>query len=594
MAEDTISRVIDYLFKIKKRNIIFGTVLILAFVLRTLAAIRRKFSADEMVHGTHAIGFIGSGKLQIMDQSAIWFWLTDLFINIFGANIFGIRFASIIFGSLSVLVVYLIGKEIFNRKAGLIAAVISAISSYQINMMEAGMDTSMTLFVLLSLFFFIISLRKQEKTYFYLIWVSIGLAVMIKPIAIIFLLSILICSFYYHLIKLKSVKIKTYIYACLLLILLFIPVLSFNYLLYKDKGIVDLQVARFTKISFSTYESIAPTIEGFNPISLFTKVGDFSKPTSIISLSFLYTKDPLPTILFALIGLFFLFSSRNKFTSLLMITFLIPFIFLAGTSVLPNHFVFMSYYASLLAGFGIDKISRLFKNEKNKKYFIYAIILLTIIFSYYHINNGESKGLFGNKNELGQIIDFKESISENAIVIADDRIYTGRVAFMLWDKNYIGTINFIQLLKSSENIQADTYSSETYFIECVPDDCGWGGGKISQDLNNSMESVISEFKGKGELINTIKGIDGKEYFKVYKAFLPVKEGFIEDVKSTHSWFYYPVNYEPSSQIFDNYKTHNILDKSLDVFAHIVLYIEILGSLIIASSIFYFLKRSEDE
>ena len=161
-----------------------------------------------MVHGTHAIGFISSGKLQIMDESAVWFWLTDFFMKVFSVNVFGIRFASIFFGTLTIIVVYLVCKEIFNKKVGLIAAVILAVSPYQLDMMEAGMDITMVFFVLLSLYFFILSARKENKFYFYLIWLSAGISVMVKPIGLLFLVPLGLCSLYYHFYKSKSIKIK--------------------------------------------------------------------------------------------------------------------------------------------------------------------------------------------------------------------------------------------------------------------------------------------------------------------------------------------------------------------------------------------------
>ena len=168
--KNTLDKIIDRLFNLDRNFIYVILIALFGFILRSLTALRTKFSADEMVHGTHAIGFISSGKLQIMDESAVWFWLTDFFMRTFGVNVFGIRFASIFFGTLAIIVVYLICKELFNKKVGLIAAFVSAISSYQLDMMEAGMDTTMVFFVLLSLYFFILSTRKENKIYFFLIW----------------------------------------------------------------------------------------------------------------------------------------------------------------------------------------------------------------------------------------------------------------------------------------------------------------------------------------------------------------------------------------------------------------------------------------
>src|SRR3989344_5494626 len=124
-----VNKFVDVLFS--KNNFKYLIILFLiAFILRSIAAINISPNADEMVHGTHALGIIKSNKLQIMDQDAVWFYLTDLFYNLFGKNLFGLRFSSVLFGSLSMIIVYLIGKELFSKRVALIASFILAFSPY--------------------------------------------------------------------------------------------------------------------------------------------------------------------------------------------------------------------------------------------------------------------------------------------------------------------------------------------------------------------------------------------------------------------------------------------------------------------------------
>ena len=82
-VNSVINHLVDKIFSLNKIQIFVLILALIAFVLRTLMAIRRRFSGDEAVHGVHAIGFINSGKLQIMDESGVWFWLTDFFTKIF-------------------------------------------------------------------------------------------------------------------------------------------------------------------------------------------------------------------------------------------------------------------------------------------------------------------------------------------------------------------------------------------------------------------------------------------------------------------------------------------------------------------------------
>ncbi|PIZ83619.1 hypothetical protein COX97_00775, partial [Candidatus Pacearchaeota archaeon CG_4_10_14_0_2_um_filter_05_32_18] len=513
--KNLLDKAVGKLFTFDKNFVYVILIALFGFILRSLVALRTKFSADEMVHGTHAIGFISSGKLQIMDESAVWFWLTDFFMKIFGFNVFGIRFASIFFGTLAIIVVYLICKEVFNKEVGLIAAFISALSPYQLEVMEAGMDTTMFFFVLLSVYFFILSTRKENKFYFYLIWLSAGIAVMTKPIGLLFLVPLGLCSIYYHFYKFKSIKIKDYIFVIMLLLLIFTPVLTFNYLLFKDKGILDLQFSRFTRISVDTYASIAPTIEGFSFTTLLVNNNGRNRPGIVEGFLFMYFHESIFILIFALVGLFFAVKHKNKFTLVLIITFIIPFIFLAGTSLLPNHFVFTSCYAVIFAGYGVYSSSLFLKNKKYQKIFIYVIIALILITSYIKISNGASNGFIGSKNELGQMIDFKEtSMDKNAFVLVDSRIYRGRIAFMFWDKHYMEGNVFLGALANMDQIPGQEVPIDIYFVECVPDDCGWGGGKVTSDFNKSMEDLVSLFGTQNSYIKTINNVYEKPYFKV--------------------------------------------------------------------------------
>jgi 4-amino-4-deoxy-L-arabinose transferase-like glycosyltransferase len=590
-----IDKAIDKLFSINKTTLVMVLLLIIGFALRVLFALRRQFSADEMVHGVHAIGFISSKKLQIMDQSAVWFWLSDFFMKILGTGVLGIRFTSILFGSLSIVVIFLITKELFNKQTAIFAAIFATFSAYLLNFMEAGMDTTMTFFVLIGLYFFVISLNQNKKFWFYLSWVALGIAVMVKPIALIFLGSFLLCSFYYHFYKYKTIKIKDYLFVGILLLILFTPVLTFNYLLYKDKGILDLQFARFTRISIETYGSIAPTIESFDIMSLFFSETENSKPGLATSLMFIYHFESPIILIFALIGLFYMFTEKNKFLPLLIVSFLLTFIFLSGTSLLPNHFVFVSFYLIIFSSKGLEQILKLFKNENYKKYFIIVVFLALIISSFYYLNTrgaSQGSGIFSEVNELEQVIDFKNSdIGDKSLVIADSRIYRGRSVFMFWDRNFLEGSLFLNFLSQQESISDDFINVDTYFLECVRDDCGWGGGKISPELNDSMEMLVDVFKTQAILVKEIKSPKGEDYFKIYKQTLKLKPQIFYYTDISRDWFYYPIAYKPYYKTFDNYQTHNFVDEALDKIAYLILISEVILALILTIFIVYLLSKN---
>src|SRR3989338_9472949 len=91
-------------------------IFIIAFILRIITAVNLGPNADEMLHATHAIDIIKSGLIQVMDQDPVWFYITDIFFRIFNVGMLSSRIFSVITGSLSAFIVYLITVEIFNNR----------------------------------------------------------------------------------------------------------------------------------------------------------------------------------------------------------------------------------------------------------------------------------------------------------------------------------------------------------------------------------------------------------------------------------------------------------------------------------------------
>jgi uncharacterized membrane protein len=92
---------------------------------------------------------------------------SHFWIKLFGTEEFATRSLSAILGVASIPLIYLLGKELFDRKVGLIAAFLMAISQFQIYYSQDFRYYSV--FVLMTLFsflFFILALRVRSVTYF--------------------------------------------------------------------------------------------------------------------------------------------------------------------------------------------------------------------------------------------------------------------------------------------------------------------------------------------------------------------------------------------------------------------------------------------
>ena len=102
------------------------------------------------------------------------------FITIFGPNAVGVRMLSILSGVGIVFLLFLLCKKIFSEKVGLAAAIITAVSPWDINLSRAGFEAHFALFLGLLCVYFII-LAKQRAQFYIWAAISFGLAIHTYP-----------------------------------------------------------------------------------------------------------------------------------------------------------------------------------------------------------------------------------------------------------------------------------------------------------------------------------------------------------------------------------------------------------------------------
>ena len=106
---------IDFIFSNDERKWLIP-IFVLGVILRFIVARNISMLGDEAVHGPHAIGFLHSGLISTFAHSPTWFYLTDIFMRILGVTMFSTRFLSFFYGSLTILVVYILTPRIFSKK----------------------------------------------------------------------------------------------------------------------------------------------------------------------------------------------------------------------------------------------------------------------------------------------------------------------------------------------------------------------------------------------------------------------------------------------------------------------------------------------
>ena len=122
-------------------------ILILGLVLR-LISLNQSFWLDEATSGLVVRNF---SLTEIVTKFSpgdfhppLYYLILKVWSSFFGTSEIALRFPSIIFGLLTIYLVYLIGKELFNKKAGIIAGILLATSGLHIYYSQEARMYSLT------------------------------------------------------------------------------------------------------------------------------------------------------------------------------------------------------------------------------------------------------------------------------------------------------------------------------------------------------------------------------------------------------------------------------------------------------------------
>jgi uncharacterized membrane protein len=106
------------------------------------------------------------GHMKWDPHPPLYYILLHFWIGVFGIGEFSIRFLSALFGIFSILVIYKLGKLLFGAENGLYSALLLAVSLFHITFsQEARMYSLLTLLTLISLFFFLKTLKENQRKF---------------------------------------------------------------------------------------------------------------------------------------------------------------------------------------------------------------------------------------------------------------------------------------------------------------------------------------------------------------------------------------------------------------------------------------------
>lgn len=123
---------------------------------------------DEAVSvAASKLGFIEQIRWNLTasdNNPPLYYALLHVWVLIFGVSELALRLPSAIIGSFNILLIYAVGNMLFNKKTGLLAALILALSVFHIQFSQEGRAYSLSAFLtLLSYYFFLKSVAERKR-----------------------------------------------------------------------------------------------------------------------------------------------------------------------------------------------------------------------------------------------------------------------------------------------------------------------------------------------------------------------------------------------------------------------------------------------
>ena len=383
-------------------------------------------------------------------------------IAVFGLNKFGVRLTSVVYGTLTVFILYFLVQEMFRKRAvSLISAFLLAVSPWHIQLTRASFESSFALFwVIMAIWFLVKGLRKPK----WLIFSALAFAVSIytynsaRVFTPLFLLAIaIIFRKYFWKVK-KWFLLSALVFACLM-----VPLVPF--VLSGEAS------ARYKLVSITDEKGLVPRINERRGASALPWILPRLVHNKATYLSFYFAKNYLahftPNFLFIkgaghrqhhvqgvgeiywfqapfiLLGLYFL--AKKKDSSLKI---LLPWLFLVFVPVAMTNDSIPNALRTVIAApvyqiFTALGIYALFKILKNRKLFyalmgigailflINSSIFLKNLFVYYPVRYSRD-WQYGNK----QVVEYIKENQDKYDLVTFTRHYGEPHMFTLFYLKY--------------------------------------------------------------------------------------------------------------------------------------------------------------
>ena len=385
---------------VKYHKYLVAAVIVLAAFLIFTGLTRADIQSDDAIYSLRAIGYLDYtdsllqttplnwfeslptwSKLSFHDAPPLVFLIQFVFFKIFGVSDFSARLPFALAGVGSVYLLYLLARKLYNPNVALLASFILTILTYHSWASRIGyLEPIASFFILLTFYLFFAGLKNPKLLL--LFGVSLGLAFLSKYTAF-FVLPVVIVY-----LAFKSPKLlisKNFIIGLAVALLVFSPVLYYNWQIWQTRGHLDLQFTQLLGMDMSDWPGISSggiaNNYGRQFISAWKETGSLvSTPAYVLFLL---------SLIFILVNFVVNFIKKRFLFLVLVFLFLSIQFTLVGGEVrflsLFNPFIALVIAAALAEVY--KQYSKKFpKFDLNKKIFIVFVIAIFIFELFYNIN----------------------------------------------------------------------------------------------------------------------------------------------------------------------------------------------------------------
>lgn len=593
-----VSGVLNVIYSKEKRIERWLFILIfVGFILRLIAALNTGVLADDMLYASGSAGIMDSKILSTHSNPPLFFYLTDFAYKIFGYTTFASRFWSLIFGTLLIPLVFLITKKFFNKQIALCSAFFVTFSNFLVRMTYTEQSLTALFFIMFGVYFGLEYMDKRKISYLILSGLLFGLGSLTKYNAPFFMASFLLFAIYLLKLNKENIFTKTnfkhLLIFVLIILLVSLPFLAFNYLLYQDKGIVDVYFSRV--IQLESTQKLYGGLGGqdtsfFQNIFSPERYANFKAPF----------KSDLILSLFFLLGFYLLVKKKeNKPLAFLILFFSIPFVMQSAGSFLTKHFVFLYFLMAVPAGFALNYI--LIKIPKKEIRMALLVSIALILILCLGIQYNTPRAYFSESGTSIVKDTIAEKVRTNDLILIDPRIYTARSMWLATPNHYLNLMQFRDFYVYNQNLSSQYLQpTKVYIIECSSDDCGWGVEQISS-INQSTEEFLDNIRNQSELITIAepkysyfdklfnKPSADQENYRVYSITIDLNSQLVAQTDLINEFYFTPYLYGNLENYTFNYDLQGGGSWLLDKLAHFILLLSRILAILIPFLIFYLIS-----